>query len=394
MRILSCEMTDFSSFYNEDTTFLGIPGPVEVHPRVMQAMNKHLYGHRTNHFREIYTDCVEKFKPTIETKQEVYFLAGSGSLGLHAGITNLVSKEDTVLNLVGGKFGERVEKISKRFAGHQNSVVVEYGQAVKPEQVKEALEKHPDTSLVTLTHNETSTAVLNPLPEISKVVHDHGALLMADCITSAGGDEVKMDDWKIDFFVSGSQKCYGIPAGLAFVSFSDEAFEKMQKTTRNQDFYSDMVLFKEKLALKPDTPWTPAVGLMYGLQEALNLIHEEGVYNRITRHRKMGEVYRNALSSIGIELLAESGYESNTVTAGLIPEPIDGRDFLAKCLDLGILFAGGQGTLTGKIWRAGHMNMVGPREILTFVSVVETTLHKLGYDFPIGEGIRSVIQSL
>jgi aspartate aminotransferase-like enzyme len=381
-------------FYSEKTSFLAIPGPVEIHPEVMQAMNNHLYGHRTTHFRDILIDCEEKFKSTINTKNDVYFLAGSGSLGLHAGITNLVSSEDTVLNLVCGKFGERVEEMAKRFAGNNNTISIEYGKGIRSEDVKIALENNPDTSLVTITHNETSTAVLNPLPEISKIVHDHGALLYSDCITSAGGDEVRMDDWKIDFFVSGSQKCYGLPPGLAFVSFSDEAYEKMQKTTRRQDFYSDMILIKNEMGNKKDTPWTPAVSLMYGLQKSLDLIHEEGVDNRVQRHRKMGQLYRGAMEAIGIKLLAEVGYESNTVTAGYIPEGLDAKKFMKECENLGILFAGGQGTLSGKIWRAGHMNIVGPREILMFVSVVETALSKCEYQYDKGVGVSYIIENL
>jgi len=381
-------------FYSTETTFLGIPGPVEVHPRVMQAMSTHLYGHRTDHFREIIHSSEELFKPTINTKRGVYFLAGSGSLGLHSGISNLVSPGDTVLNLSAGKFGERVIEITKRFTENQVSLMKEYGEAIKAEDVKVALERNPDTSLVTMTHNETSTAVLNPLPEISKVVHKHGALLMADCITSAGGDEVRMDDWGIDFFVSGSQKCYGVPAGLAFVSFSEAAEEKMNKVSRNQDYYSDLLMFKKKYSKNNDTPFTPAVSLIYGLHESLKIITEEGMENRIARHRKMGELYRSALNNLGVELLAEEGYRSNTVTAALFPEGVDSKKFMNSFIEMGILPAGGQGGLKNRIWRLGHMNMVGPREILSFVSTVEYALKKSGYSFELGTGVKTVLEGL
>ncbi len=379
-------------FYDDYTQFLAIPGPVEMHPKVYEAMNRHLYGHRTDHFREIYVDCVEKFKPTINTKQEVYFLAGSGSLGLHAAITNLVKPGDTVVNLVNGKFGERVEQITARFTENHHTVRVEYGQAIKPEMVKKALEENPDTSLVTITHNETSTGILNPLPEISKVVHDHGALLMADCITSAGGDLVEMDKWKIDFFVSGSQKCYGVPPGLAFIAFSEAAAEKMKEVPRSQDYYSDLLMYREKLAKAPDTPFTPAVSLIYGLQASLDLIHEEGMENRIKRHRLMGKAYRNGLEAMGIKLFAEEGYRSNTVTSAVIPEKA--ADFIKIARQFGVLVAGGQGTLKGKIWRVGHMNTVGPREILMITSVVELALKQAGADIELGKGVQATLETL
>ncbi len=379
-------------FYDDYTQFLAIPGPVAMHPRVYEAMNRPMYGHRTDHFRKVYVDCVEKFKPTINTEQEVYFLAGSGSLGLHAAITNLVKPGDTVVNLVNGKFGERVEQITSRFTDNHHTVRVDYGKAIKPEMVKESLEQNPDTSLVTITHNETSTGILNPLPEISKVVHDHGALLMADCITSAGGDLVEMDKWKIDFFVSGSQKCYGVPPGLAFVAFSDAAVEKMQEVPRGQDFYSDLLMYREKLGKAPDTPFTPAVSLMYGLQASLELIHEEGMENRIKRHRLMGEAYRNALEALGIELFAEEGYRSNTVTSAVIPK--NPKEFMDACKRFGILVAGGQGSLKGKIWRVGHMNTVGPREILMITSVVELALKQSGAEIDLGKGVQAALETL
>ncbi len=383
-----------NSFYSELTQFLAIPGPVEIHPKVYEAMNRHLYGHRTDQFRKIYVDCEKKFQPTIQTNQPIYFLAGSGSLGLHAAITNMVAKEDKVINLVNGKFGERVEKISQRFSNYSLVLREEYGRAIKPEKVQELLEKNPDTKLVTITHNETSTAVLNPLPEISKIVHDHGALLMADCITSAGGDLVKMDDWKIDFFVSGSQKCYGLPPGLSFVSFSDEAAKRMEEVPRNQDFYSDLLMYREKMSKAPDTPFTPAVSLMYGLQASLDLIHEEGMENRINRHRLMGTVYRSALEELGVELLAEEGYRSNTVTAAIFPNGVDPSKFMTYMKQYGILVTGGQGSLKGKIWRVGHMNLVGPREILTITSVVELALKKAGANIKLGSGVAKILEIL
>ncbi|MHA2253423.1 MAG: pyridoxal-phosphate-dependent aminotransferase family protein [Candidatus Kariarchaeaceae archaeon] len=378
--------------YDNDLVFLAIPGPVEIHPKVYEAMNRHVYGHRTQHFRDIYADCVEKFQQTINTDQIVQIHAGSGSLGLHAAVSNLVTKQDHVLNLVNGKFGERVEKISSRFTNNCVTKSVPYGHGISPEMVKEALDNHPDTSLVTITHNETSTGVLNPLEEISKIVHKHGALLMADCITSAGGDLVEMDKWKIDFFVSGSQKCYGLPPGLAFIAFSEDAENKMRKTTRNQDFYADILNFADTdLGV---TPFTPPVGLIYGLQASLKIILEEGMEDRINRHRRMGKLYRGAIEALGMELFAQEEYRSNTVTTANVPAKADPNVISKTALELGLMIAGGQGTMKGKIFRVGHMNLVGPRELLMIVSILEIALKKAGADIPISHGIRSIQEGL
>ncbi len=378
--------------YSEANTFLAIPGPVEIHPRVYKAMNEHIYGHRTSHFREIYKDCVDKFKETINTTSTPQFHAGSGTLGLHAAVTNLVTKEDHVLNLVNGKFGERVEKITNRFTSNSKTIRVDYGLGITSDLVKHAFEENPDISLVTITHNETSTGVLNPLPEISKVVHENGALLMADCITSAGGDLVEMDKWKIDFFVSGSQKCYGLPPGLSFISFNEQAEEVMKKNEVKRDFYSDLILASDtKLGV---TPFTPPVGLIYGLKETLQIIMEEGMENRIARHRKMGELYRNAMTNLGLELFAQEGFRSNTVTTTKVPKNAN-PDILSKTsLELGIMIAGGQGSMKGNIFRVGHMNMVGPRELLTIVGILEIALKRSGASIHLGEGVKIVQEGL
>lgn len=378
--------------YKEDRTFLAIPGPVEIHPKVYEAMNRHTYGHRTSHFKEIYKDCMEKFQTTINTKRDIQIHAGSGSFGLHTAISNLVKSSDHVLNIVNGKFGERMEKISARFTTNSHVLRTEYGFGTSPEMVKEALESNPDTSIVTITHNETSTGVLNPLEEISEVVHDHGALLVADCITSAGGDKVEMDKWKIDFFISGSQKCYGLPPGLAFISFSSSAEEKMQSVTRNQDYYGDLLQFaKAEIGV---TPFTPAVNLIYGLQASLGLILEEGMTNRIARHKKMGSLYRDAMNNLGLDLFAESGYRSNTVTTTKVPVNTNPTIISQTALDYGIMIAGGQGSLKGNIFRVGHMNLVGPREMLMIVSVIEIALKNAGADISLGDGIRMVQEGL
>ncbi|MHA2402692.1 MAG: pyridoxal-phosphate-dependent aminotransferase family protein [Candidatus Kariarchaeaceae archaeon] len=380
------------AMYDRDRVFLAIPGPVEIHPKVYAAMNQHVYGHRTQHFRELYQDCVSKFQETINTNRTVQIHAGSGTLGLHAAITNLTSRKDKVLNLVNGKFGERVEQICERFCDDTHTIKVPYGDGINPETVQDALKRHPDTTLVTITHNETSTGVLNPLPEISKIVHEHDALLMADCITSAGGDLVKMDEWDIDLFVSGSQKCYGLPPGLGFVAFSQAAEDKMREISRNQDYYSDLLMFDEKEI--GVTPFTPAVGLIYGLNASLDLILEEGMEKRIHRHRKMGALYREAMEGLGLDLFAQEGFRSNTVTTVKVPNDTDANHLAKSALDMGIMIAGGQGSMKGKIFRVGHMNLVGPRELLMIVAVLELSLKKAGATIPISDGIRIIQEGL
>ncbi len=366
--------------YSTDNTVLFLPGPVAMHPRVYEAMNRPIYGHRTDHFRKLYAETVEMIKPVFGTGEaDAYILTGSGTLGLEAGIINFIEPGDAVISMSAGKFGERSSQIARLYAKEVIEVKSPYGSPLLPEQLEEAFEK-TSASLVTITHNETSTGVLNPLEDIVKIAHKHGAMVMADTITSAGGDWVKMDEWDVDIAVSGSQKCFGIPPGLAFVMASKKAVDRMMSIQRPPSYYADLVRFKNSVEKGSGTPFTPAITLVYGLHESLKLVHEEGLENRINRHRLMGKVIREAALAMGLTLFAKEGYYSNTVTAINIPEGIEWKDLNKTLQKLGVIVAGGQGSMKGKIFRVGHMNIFGPREALLAVSSVETALKKLGYD--------------
>ena len=366
--------------YSTDNTILLLPGPVAMHPRVYEAMNRPIYGHRTDHFRKIYDESVEMIRPVFGTKDaDAYLLTGSGTLGLEAGILNFIEPGDTVISMAAGKFGERAAQIARVYAKEVVEVKSPYGSPLLPEQLEEAFEK-TSASLVTITHNETSTGVLNPLKDIVKVAHKHGAMVVADMITSAGGDWVKMDEWDVDIGVSGSQKCFGIPPGLAFVVASKKAVDRMLSIERPPSYYADLVRFKNAVEKGSGTPFTPAITLFYGLHESLKLIHEEGLEKRIKRHHLMGEIIRESAVAMGLSLFAKEGYYSNTVTAINIPEGIDWKQLNQTLLKLGVIVAGGQGSMKGKIFRVGHMNLVGTREVLLAISAIETALKKLGHD--------------
>ncbi len=380
--------------YNDElTSLLLLPGPVMIHPRVYAAMDRPIYGHRTSEFREIHKQILKKIKPVFGLKKgEVYLLTGSGSLALEAGIFNFVKKNDPVLSLVSGKFGERSAELSKLHSKKTKVIVSEYGNPNTPEQLEDALTNF-NPKLVTITHNETSTAVLNPLKEITKIAHEHGALVMADMITSAGGDYVLMDEWGVDIGVSGSQKCFGLPPGLGIVAVRDEVIEQMVPVDEdNVRFYSDLIRFRKGVNKSLDTPFTPAISLFYGLLESLKIMEEEGLENRIQRHRLVAKGTREGLKAMGIKLLAKPGYESNTVTAGVIPDNIQFSDMIKLLKTYGVTIAGGQGPLKGKIFRIGHMNLVGPRDIITVLGTLELVLSKLGYHVEKGAGVAAAIE--
>ena len=380
-------------YNDEQTSLVLLPGPVMIHPRVYAAMNRPIYGHRTSEFRKIHEEILKKIKPVFGLKKgEVYLLTGSGSLGLEAGIFNFVKRDEPILSLVSGKFGERAAELSQLHSKKTKVVVADYGDPNTPEQLEDALTNF-NPKLVTITHNETSTAILNPLEELTKIAHEHGALVMADMITSAGGDYVLMDKWGVDIGVSGSQKCFGLPPGLGIVAVREEVIEKMVPIEHdNVRFYSDLIRFRKGVNKSFDTPFTPAISLFYGLLESLTLMEEEGLENRIQRHRLVARGTREGLKAMGIKLFAKPGYESNTVTAGIVPENIEFSEMVKLLKYYGVTIAGGQGPLKGKIFRIGHMNLVGPRDILTVLGTLELVLSKLGYPVEKGAGVAAAIE--
>lgn len=365
--------------YDEENTLLMIPGPVPVHPRVLRALSRPIYGHRTSEFRALLEEIEKMLKPLFGTKGPVFMLTGSGTAGMDAAIRTFVKPGDKVLSLVAGKFSERFAEIARTAGGKVVEVNVEWGRAIKPEIVEKALREHPDTKVVTMTHNETSTGVLQPASEIAKVVKEHGAILVVDGITSVGGDYVKMDEWGLDVVVAGSQKCLGIPPGLAFVAVREELIDYIERNEESFAYYTDLKRYWEIWKKSKDLPFTGGISLFYALYESLKIIHEEGIENRIRRHRLMAKMTRAGFTALGLELFAEKGYESNTLTAVKYPPSISDKDFRAKMRAHGILVAGGQAHLKGKIFRVAHMNLTAEREVLTVLAIAELVLKELGF---------------
>ncbi len=365
------------------------PGPVVFHPRVYQAMSRVEFHHRTPEYRKTFGECVSMMKQVMQTENDVFIFAGSGTSAMEAAIANCVSPGDKVLTLVNGKFSERWTELTETFGGTCIPLEVEWGKAIKPEMVSEALDQEPDTKFVAVCHNETSTAVLNPLPEIAGITRERGQILIVDGITSVGGDYVHPDEWGVDILITGSQKCLGCPPGLGMIMVGPKAWEIINKREKNPSYYLNLPAYKKSFQKSSDTPWTSAISLIYGLHESLKMILEEGYENRVRRHRLMAKTLRNGLEALDLELLAEEGYESNTITAARYPDGVDDGDFRRAMQKHGILVAGGQAHLKGKIFRVAHMNIIAEREILLVLAVAGLVLRELGFKCESGAGVSA-----
>ena len=354
-------------------TFL-LPGPVTMHHRVLQAMARPAMNHRGPEFKEILSDVRALTQYLFGTRREVAVLSGSGTAGLEAAVTGLVRKGDRVLNLVNGKFSERFHELCQVFST-PTALTFEWGTAVRPERVAEALDAE-EYRAVTLCWNETSTGLTNPIADIAKVVKAHDALLIVDGITAVGGLENRMEAWGVDALVVGSQKCIAAPAGLSAVALSKTAYESLHSDT---SFYTNLKAHVDALA-KEDTPYTPAVPLFLAFREALLLLKEEGLENRIARTTKLAEAARSAADELGLQLFPDRRFASNTVTAMKYPSGIEDATFRKVLRETHrTTVAGGQGPLKGKIFRIGHMGICSFEDLEAGFRAIEATLRSMGH---------------
>ena len=380
----------------KDKTFLMIPGPTPVPESVMLEVAKHPIGHRSSEFSAILKEVYANLKYVFQTENDVFVFTASGTGAMCAALENLLNEGDKVLSLIIGNFGERWAKIAKSRGAVVEELKVEAGQVIDPKELKAKLDAdvNKEIKVVTLTHSETSTGAANDIQTLVKIIREHGALSVVDGVTSVGAMPCKMDEWGIDVLISGSQKGFMIPPGLAFLAANERAW-KVYEQCKYPSFYFDWAAHKKAVA-GDTTPFTPAVNLIVGLNAALKMIKEEGIENVWARHKKYSRALRNAVSALGLQLfVSQHENASCAITSILPPEGVSVPD-IRKTLkeDYDIVVANGQNKLKDKIFRMGTLGFVCERDLIAAVGALEATLRKLGYEFEMGKGIKELINSL
>jgi aspartate aminotransferase-like enzyme len=358
---------------------LRIPGPTPCPPEVLAAVAREMVDHRGPEFAAALRRVSQGLKDAFHTSNDVLIFTASGTGGLEVAIVNTLSPGDPVLAVSIGNFGDRFASIARTYGADVTKLSFAPGQAADPAAIDEALGKNPAFKAVLVTHNETSTGVTNPLREIAEVVRRHDKLLLVDAVSSMSSIPCEVDTWGLDVVVSGSQKGWMVPPGLAFVSFSPRAWQA-NETAKMPRFYLDARRARESLE-KGQTPWTPAVSIVFGLEVALDMLEREGWENVYARHARCGDVARRGVQQLGLKLLADPRYASNTVTAVWAPEGINVSE-LRKLLreEYGTILGGGQGELTGKIFRIGHLGLVSEADVQAAVDALAQALARLGYE--------------
>lgn len=367
--------------------YLLAPGPTPVPESALLAMAQPMIHHRTPQFSEIFKETAELLKFVFQTKEDVLILAASGTGAMEGTIVNLYSPGDEVIVVNGGKFGERWGKISEAYGLKAHWLNVEWGKAVDPAEVKKLLDANPNVKGVLVQASETSTTAAHPVKELAALTKDKNCLLIVDGITAVGVFDLPMDDWGVDVLVSGSQKAFMLPPGLAFAALSAKAW-RFQETAKCPRFYFDFK--KERKNLKDNTTaYTPAVSLITGLREALKLIKEEGLSNVFARHDRLARATRAAASALGLKLLAPEA-PSNAATGVFMPEGVEGGKLVKYLRDtMGITMAGGQDHLKGKILRVAHLGYVDTFDIIIAISAIEMALAKAGHKVEFGKGVAA-----
>ncbi len=380
---------------SEAQRLLMLPGPTNVPPRVMRAMLKPLIGHRGPEFKKLHVDVLEKIKKVFETKGDLYILTASGTGATECALQNITDNGDKIIVNVNGFFSERLSEAISAYGGQPIIVSSPWGKAPNIEDFRNALKAHPEAKALTVVYNETSTGVTaRCLRELGELCRENSTLLIVDAISILGGDELPVDKWQVDICVTASQKCLMCPPGLSFISVSEQAWSKIRSKKARHSYYFDLPMWK-KFAEDGYTPFTPSISLFYALNEACDIILEEGLQKRYLRHKICAQAVYDSMEAMGLAPFAEEKSRSNTVAAIQSPSTIDEgkvRELLRT--KYGVSLGGSLGQVKGKIFRIGIMGSVGPSEIMTTVSAIGSVVTELGFKARISEGLESAREAL
>jgi aspartate aminotransferase-like enzyme len=368
---------------------LRTPGPTALPPSVREAGARQMINHRSPEFGAMLGRILSGMKPFFGTSNDIAVLTTAGTGGLEAAVVNVLSPGDRVLAVSIGSFGDRFAKIARTYGADVTKIDVEWGHAADPATLRAELERFAGYRAVLLTHNETSTGVMNPLAELTAVVRELApeALILVDSVSGLGTVPFEMDAWGVDIVVTGSQKAWMSAPGLAMVAASKRAWAAMETATMPR-VYLDLRAHRDAHATG-ETPWTPAIAVVYQVDEGIRLMTAEGPAGVFARHEACAAATRAGLSALGFDLFADQRHASMGVTAAVVPDDVDWKSFNAEIKRRGVVLAGGQAKLAGKIFRVGHLGSVTVEEILGVMSVLEFVSIGAGRSVRPGAGVAA-----
>ena len=373
-------------------------GPSSVHPRVLQAMTLPVVGHLDPAFFEVMDDVCSMLREVYHTSNFMTVpISSTGTGAMETACVNIIERGDVMVVCRNGYFGVRLADIAERCGAEIHYVDSPWGKPVDPDDLAKELAKHTNVKAVGIVHAETSTGVLTPLEDIIDLVHKHDAIAIVDAVTSLGGHEVRMDDWGIDVCYSATQKCLGAPPGLAPISLGPRAMEVINnRKTRVESFYFSLQELESYWSERRAYHHTAPVSMTYALREALIMMMEEGLENRLNRHARVAAALRAGLEAMGLGLLGDPEYRLNPLTAAVVPDGIDDGVVRGKLLnDYSIEISGGLGELRGKVWRIGLMgDSARETNVFALLSALEIILSGQGYEVAYGASLAAAQKTL
>jgi aspartate aminotransferase-like enzyme len=372
---------------------LRIPGPTPLPDRVREASARQMVNHRGPEFRELITRVTGRLKTAFRTENDLLILTASGTGAMEAVIVNHLSAGDPVLAVSIGSFGDRFAKIATTYGADVRKLDVEWGRAADPDEIGTALramtrEGRPARAIL-LTHNETSTGVENPLGDLAAVTREVSpeTLILVDAISGLGAVPFETDGWGLDVVATGSQKSWMSPPGLAMVSVGERAWAAAENAKMPR-FYFDLAKARKLLATG-ETPWTPAVGVLFAMDEALSMLEAEGYESIFARHAACAAAARAGLAELGFRLFADPAHASKTVTSAWMPEGTEWSALNREMRSRGLVVAGGQDRLTGQIMRIGHLGDVDVDHVLAAIEVIGDAAAALGREVDVPAAVAA-----
>ena len=368
-----------------------LPGPTDVPSNVLRTMSRPMINHRGPEFEGIMKKITEQIKRVFRTEGEVFTLTSSGTGGLEAAVVNFVNPGEKVIVASIGNFGERFKQIAEMYDADVEFIDFGWGNCIDPAVIEKRLAEDTahEIKAILCQHNETSTAIVNPIKEVSEARKGHPALLIVDTVSGLGAADFRMDEWGVDVAVAGSQKAFMAPPGLAFIAANERAMAKAESGT-NRKFYFDLLKARDMLK-KGQTPFTPAITTVYAVEEALEYFEEVGVDAIVADHYKRRDLVRAGLTAMGLKLVAGDDIASPAVTAVECPQGIDPtelRNILREKYN--IIIAGGQGKFAATTFRVGHLGAVRTMDLFSVIVGLELTLTEPGADIELGKAVKAM----
>ncbi|MGQ9680264.1 MAG: pyridoxal-phosphate-dependent aminotransferase family protein [Candidatus Bathyarchaeia archaeon] len=347
-------------------------GPVACYPEVLEEMSRQMYSHRSREYIHLHYDTVERLKRFLETENEIFLFSSTGTGFMEACIRNCV--KERILCCINGDFGQRFAEVAASNGRIVHRLESRLGDPILPEELEDALNAHREVEAVALTHNETSTGVINPLKKLASIAKERGKMVFVDAVSSMGGTEIKVDEWGIDVCFSSSQKCFGVPPGLAMGSVSAEAL-KRSETAVNKGYYFDFKLWERDQKRGVGTPVTSVIPQIAGLNRALRMIEEKGgKEGYFSLYKERNERIRRGLERAGLSTFPKNGFESPTVSCVNTPHNVKGSEIYEKMREKGYELAQGYGALKEKTFRIGNMGYIEFDDINSMLDALEEIL--------------------